>query len=77
MKNTTLKGLLITAAVLVLAACSNGGEQTRNVQKTYTVSIGTLTNANGSTISTYPESGEEGRNMGNSRTNIGVVDRGL
>lgn len=52
-------GLLIMTIVLVLVGCSDGQNNDGNGQ-TYTVTIGTLTNANGCTITASPTSGTEG-----------------
>jgi hypothetical protein len=55
MKKTVCLGLLVFILVFGFIGCDNG-----NVEKTYTVTIGELTNANGCTITANPTSGVEG-----------------
>jgi len=57
MKRNVVLGLLIVLLVLIFIGC---GENEDNNPKIYTVNIGTLANANGSTITAYPTSGVEG-----------------
>jgi hypothetical protein len=48
--------MFVLTIVLVLSSCSNGDDN----EQTFTVIIGTLTNANGCTITASPTSGKEG-----------------